>query len=192
MGQGKLPRTGRTRGKAKDGEGVPAKVRKWTLKVRNDRAKVFRASALKCGRIFNGKNQATIVQAGLLPGVLFGCDMAEVPLEQITTMRRVLAQAKGIRIAGAYNEWPWLMEGARADPMFQVNAATVIRAREIWYTNRNTLGKDSHKDAMSGKEIVQVWEALQKEDPKAMAIAWMQKCFRELDVRMIKNNMGNR
>ena len=188
MDQGRLPRKGSARAaKAKDGKGIPTKVRKWTLKVRNDRAKIFRARALKCGRIFNGKNYAKIAQAGLLPGVLFGCDMAEVPLEQMTTMRRVLAQAKGIRIAGAYNEWPWLMEGARVDPMFQVYAATVIRwARELWYTNRSTLGKDSHNDAMSGKEIVQVWEALQKEDPKAMVIAWMQKCFRELEVRMVK------
>ncbi len=86
--------------------------------MRNNRAKVFRARALKCARIFNGQNYATDVQAGLLPGVMFGCDMAEVPLEHMVTMRRVFAQAKGIRIAGAYSEWPWLLEGARADPMF--------------------------------------------------------------------------
>ena len=100
------------------------------------------------------------MKMGMLPAVLYGCELTHYTQGEIQEFRKLVLRAEGLNIKGANKEYAWHLLGAKADPEFIIRAAAIDRlVREIWERVK-TKTHPCQEDVLTGAELCALAEAI--------------------------------
>ena len=126
---------------------------------------LFRRRTKKAQRMLKGKGYGHIMRSGIIAGALYGAELNNYKEAYVAAMNTAVFASERADVGGVPNFIKEVVLGPEKLPSFKVAASSIKTfAREI-RLRADKCRLDPHwDDALTAKEIVEVWHALNNDD----------------------------